>query len=122
MPASIRRFELALSSSVLIGIAVFVLAFSTRAGLSGNDILLGLLLGANAGLAPFVSRRRSSLAQWLLLAGFIGGLPFFLSNLFIYLNMGLVGILSSVQLAVHALAMGLLFTPSSRSWFVSERH
>lgn len=121
MPASLRRFEFALSSSVLLGITVFVLAFSTRAGLSGNDVLLGLLLASNAVLAPFVSRKRSPLARWLLLAMFVGGLPFFLSNLLIYLTMGLVGILSSMQLALHALAMGLLCTPSSRSWFVCER-
>ena len=116
MPSSIKYFEWVFLGSLIIGSTVSILAYSTRAGISGNDALLYALTGIDLFLVILVSRRRSNIARWILVAMVVMGTPFYFSNLVIYLTMGLIGVMSSIQLVAQYGSICLLFTADSRQW------
>ena len=117
MPSSIKYFEWVFLGSLIIGSTVSILAYSTRAGISGNDALLYALTGIDLFLVILVSRRRSNIARWILVAMVVMGTPFYFSNLVIYPTMGLIGVMSSIQLVAQYGSICLLFTAVSRQWF-----
>ena len=117
MPSSIKYFEWVFLGSLIIGSTVSILAYSTRAGISGNDALLYALTGIDFFLVILVSRRRSNIARWILVVMVVMGTPFYFSNLVIYLTMGLIGVMSSIQLVAQYGSICLLFTAGSRQWF-----
>mgnify|MGYP004251813889 FL=1 len=117
MPSSIKYFEWVFLGSLIIGSTVSILAYSTRAGISGNDALLYALTGIDLFLVILVSRRRSNIARWILVVMVVMGTPFYFSNLVIYLTMGLIGAMSSIQLVAQYGSICLLFTAGSRQWF-----
>ncbi len=116
MPSSIKYFEWVFLGSLIIGSTVSILTYSTRAGISGNDALLYALTGIDLFLVILVSRRRSNIARWILVAMVVMGTPFYFSNLVIYLTMGLIGVMSSIQLVAQYGSICLLFTADSRQW------
>ena len=71
--------------------------------------------GVIAGLTLLVSRRRSNVAMWILLALFALGIPIFFKIVSSGLLLGSAWI-SALQLVGQLVAYGLLFTPSARLW------
>ena len=116
MPSSIKCFEWVFLGSLIIGFTASVLAYSTRAGISGNDVLLYALTVIDLFLVVLVSRRRSNIARWILVAMVVMGTPFYFSNLVVYLTTGLIGVMSSIQLVAQYGSVCLLFTADSRQW------
>ena len=116
IPTSIKCFEIGFLGALAIGALVSFLAFSTRAGMSGNDLLLGSFIGLDFLLVLLISRGRSNPAKWILVAAVLVGLPFYVSNLIIYLATGFIGVLSLIELVVQLGSMTLLFTLESRRW------
>ena len=95
------RAERAMASAVFL---IFVLTVS-------NILLLAMIL--------FTSRGRSNVAKWLLVIGTLGGLPFYVKGLLSGASYGFP-VISWLQAAMQLIALGLLFTPASRSWFRSK--
>ena len=116
MPSSIKCFEWVFLGSLIIGFTASILAYSTRAGISGNDVLLYALTVIDLFLVVLVSRRRSNIARWILVAMVVMGTPFYFSNLVVYLTTGLIGVMSSIQLVAQYGSVCLLFTADSRQW------
>lgn len=116
MPSSIKCFEWVFLGSLIIGFTASVLAYSTRAGISGNDVLLYALTVIDLFLVVLVSRRRSNIARWILVTMVVMGTPFYFSNLVVYLTTGLIGVMSSIQLVAQYGSVCLLFTADSRQW------
>ena len=116
MPSSIKCFEWVFLGSLIIGFTASILAYSTRAGISGNDVLLYALTVIDLFLVVLVSRRRSNIARWILVAMVVMGTPFYFSNLVVYLTTGLIGVMSSIQLVAQYGGICLLFTADARQW------
>ena len=116
IPIAIKFFEFGFLGALAIGAVVSFLTFSTRAGTSGNDLLLVSLIGLDFFLVLLISRGRNNQAKWILVTVVLVGLPFYVSSLIIHLAMGFIGVLSSMELVVQLGSMCLLFTAESRRW------
>ena len=116
IPIAIKFFEFGFLGALAIGAVVSFLTFSTRAGTSGNDLLLVSLIGLDFFLVLLISRGRNNQAKWILVTVVLVGLPFYVSSLIIHLAMGFIGVLSSMELVVQLGSMCLLFTTESRRW------
>ena len=79
----------------------------------------GFVLAAFITLTLLVSRRRSKVAKWILIALAIVGLPFAVLHYAkgLYLGAPLIGL---IQTVMQLIAYGLLFTDQSRRWFRRE--
>ena len=120
-PLAIRSFELLFLASIAFGVLHVLIGWT---GLSAQlpdsfrptfAILLFLTYGLFASLCLLISRRRSAIAKWSLLAifayiafatlrGLLGG------------RMGALTPISLIQCSLELLALLLLFTPTSRRW------
>ncbi len=84
-------------------------------------IASALLLGAVATLALFVSRRRSEVCKWLLVALTVAGIALSLPSLPASLAAGPRGWLGLAQMLLQAVAIAFLFTPPARHWLRRPR-
>lgn len=124
-PPSILYFERLSILSILVGIALAILAWdgdvaATRAmGLDGIvvPIVQGLSLAFLLLLIFLISRKRSVIAKWILVLLFVGGAAMIAPQLPSTLDQGLIGLLQLSQLAVFAAAIYFLFTREARDWF-----
>jgi len=116
-------FEALYLASLAIGLVQSYLGWDELVGMASPAFILSVQLftfGLIMGLTLFVSRRRSRVALWILIALFILGLPMFLQQVASGSLAG-SGWIAVLQLAMQLVAMGLAFTPSARSWLNRHR-
>jgi hypothetical protein len=118
-PREILWFERIMIATLALGILNSWLAWPPLAALRGAAFALtvqSLTLLIMLSLTLFVSRRRSSIAKWILIGLAVLGLPMFLEHLTTGQFQG-AGLIAFTQLLGQVVAYGLLFTPDSRRWF-----
>jgi len=117
-PTSIIWFERIMLGTLALGIIQGWLKWPALAGVAEPAFLLivqaGVLTFLTA-LTLLVSRRRSKIAKWILIALAVIGLPITVMHYFQgkYLGVPLIGLLQTVG---QLFAYGLLFTNQSRQW------
>ncbi len=120
-PAAIAWFERLYIGSLAIAVAVMAAGWDSVGEVPTLVMLAGIVLGVllPVGLVLLVSRMRSRIAQWVLIALFAIGLA---SNATIYdpgVNWG-VDMVVLVTTAMQMLAVALLFTRSARAWMARK--
>lgn len=119
MPASIKLFERLYLFTLAIGVVLAVMQFGQLTEMLSVDFVLmiqvftfGLLLA----LVLLVSRKRSRVAKWILLAMFGIGTVIYLTQLPMTLDTGFPGVASAIQTLLQLVALCSLFTRESRDW------
>lgn len=110
MSTHVKYFERVFLSSLILGLVVTFLTFSTRAGIAGNDILLAALVVVECPLVLLISRKTSNTARWFLVALVVTGAPFYLSSLVVNFATVLIGALSSMQVIAQYVGLYFLFS------------
>jgi uncharacterized membrane protein len=121
-PKEIVWFERGIIASLFLGAINSWLAWPELVALGGMAFLITIQIFTFAimiGLTLFVSRRRSNVAKWILVALFVIGTPMWLKNALAGLQPGSPLILFA-QFAVQVVAYILLFTAASRSWLKGQ--
>jgi hypothetical protein len=117
-PASIIWFEGIMFGTLALGAIQSWLLWPSIVSVAGPAFLLTVeagVLGFFAVLTLLVSRRRSNIAKWILIALAVVGLPLTVIHYVQgrYIGIPLIGLIQSVgQLFAYA----LLFTDQSRQW------
>ncbi len=111
-PLSVRRFETLQIVSIIVGlINGFIVIHSDLFGSAVDAIVLMIL-------TLQVSRRRKSWARWTLLAMLVLGCAFMVWNAPKLLAFGYrAAAVALIVSLMNAVAVMLLFTPESGSWF-----
>ena len=120
-PAGIVWFEWLNIATLVLGVFNSWLAWPHLVAMRGSIFLVTTQLLTFAiflGLILFVSRRRSNVAKWIMIALFVLGLPLWFQHMSSGPALGSV-IISLIQIAAQVVAYALLFTDSSRRWFKS---
>ena len=117
-PAGIIWFERIMFGTLALGAIQSWLLWPSITSVAGPAFLLTVeagVLAFFAGLTLLVSRRRSNIAKWILIALAVVGFPFTVTHYLQgrYLGVPLIGLIQSVG---QLLAYGLLFTDQSRKW------
>jgi hypothetical protein len=117
-PKSIVYFERLQFSSLAIGItyALYALLTEGTRDWSGSVVFIFLFIVALiGGLTLLVSRCRSKVAMWVMIAMFIIGAPSTVRNI-VSSGAVLESIEMAVQSIIQAVGLVLLFTPTARRW------
>ncbi len=125
MPKSIKLFEQLFLLSLALGVIQSAL-FSNAAGMTGGSvysvaIVQVVLMVIVGGLILLTSRKKSVICKWILVAFFLLGMIAFIPNLAVYFEHGIMGVISSVQVLLQAIAIYLLFNADSKAWFESRK-
>lgn len=121
-PPEIRWFELIILATLAFGVIHSWVAWSELTAQQSPYVLLAeqsITLVLMGGLTLFVSRRRSNVAKWILIALFVLGLP----AVFLTVTMGLVRDsvwIMLIQIVGQLVAYALLFTPASKRWLSGQ--
>jgi hypothetical protein len=122
-PGTILAFELLYLASLASAVFRVAIAWSRTSAEGPIHMILAVLffsLVLNLALVLFVSRRRSRVAKWILVALFLFGLTSYLR----FLETGVRSFDDWAETGlglVQALGIGLLFTPSARAWLAAPR-
>ena len=120
MPKHIKYFEWTWLGSLAIGIIVSALSYSEMVP-GGLEIFAGFIqfftFGISLLLILLISRKRNNIAKWILVVMFGFGIVMYIPQLAFLLNIGFVGVLSSLQLLAQCVGLYFLFTEDSREWF-----
>jgi drug/metabolite transporter (DMT)-like permease len=121
-PTSIIWFERIMFGTLALGAIQGLLLWPSIASVAGPAFLLTVeagVLAFFAALTLFVSRRRSKVAKWILIALAVVGVAITVMHYLQgrYLGVPLIGLIQSVG---QLLAYGLLFTDQSRQWLRGE--
>ncbi len=127
MPRSVRIFERTWLCAWLIGIVVATIVHpgmvSAASGIFGDLARLFVVffqiftLGFTLLFVLLASRKRNRIAMRTLIAFFGVGLVFYIPQLFVISEAGMLGVLSSVQLLMQCVGVYFLLTEESRDWF-----
>jgi hypothetical protein len=125
MPKSIKLFEQLFLGSLVLGVIQSVL-MSNSMGLSGGaaygvagfQVLVMLIVGS---LVLLTSRKKSVVCKWINTVFFIFGMVAVIPNLAMYIEQGLMGVISAIQILMQAYAIYLLFNSDSKDWFASKK-
>jgi hypothetical protein len=122
MPKAVAYFErLTYASLVIAAIVVASSASRSRPMHAGLVILVGLpvSIGLMSLMVWLIARRRKNWARWLYVIFFVGGALLFINHNIIddFQKSVLIGRLNSIEFAMQAGAIVLLFTAGSREWF-----
>lgn len=123
-PVEIVWFERIMFGTLALGIVHSALLWSITRSTVGPGFALiapSIVLAIYISLTLLVSRRRSSVAKWLIIAFSVFGLPIFISEVVSGRYVGVPAI-TFVQIVGELLAFGLLFTDASRRWFRREQN
>ena len=123
-PHTMRLFERVQISAMLVGWAYATFTYRTvLAGKMQPFVFVSLLLAITMVVAVLVlqiTRRRSQTCKWLLIViSALATAPWFT----LLRRIGIVdfaGILALIQGALHVASLGLLVTPSARTWIASR--
>ena len=116
-------FEWLFIASLVSAVVRVGIAWSQTVTQGPIQLILGVLffsLVLNMTLVLFVSRRRSRVAKWILVALFLFGLTSYLQ----FLVTGLQSFDDWAEIGlglVQAVGIGMLFTPSAREWLAPPR-
>ena len=120
-PKSIERFELLFFVSLGIGIVTSALGWdqiSQMAGVLPTLAVQVLTLLIVLSLVLLVSRKRSNIARWVLVAFFVIGTVIYIPNMArLFAQNPLVTVLSSVQIVLQVAALYFVFRPDAKPWF-----
>mgnify|MGYP001174924544 FL=1 len=87
----------------------------------GLEIFAGFIqfftFGISLLLILLISRKRNNIAKWILVVMYGFGIVMYIPQLAFLLNIGFVGVLSSLQLLAQCVGLYFLFTEDSREWF-----
>ena len=104
----------------MIGIIVSSFAYPTFTD-EYNIVFVGIVqisvFVITAILILLVSRRRSRIAKWFLIIAFALGMIFYVPQLSVLLELGVAGVLSSLQMLMQCIGIYFLFTNESLVWF-----
>ena len=120
MPTHVKYFEWTWLGSILVGIIVAALTYDEIATESYSvsiRIIQFLVLVFVTTLVLLISRQKNNFFRLTLLFIFPVGLYFYIPQLSDLLSMGIVGVLSSMQLTLQSVGLYFLFTSESRQWF-----
>ena len=125
MPKSIKLFEQLFLGSLALGVIQGAL-MSNSLGLSGGaaysvagfQVIIMLVVGA---LVLLTSRKKSVICKWINTVFFVLGLVAFIPNLAMFIEQGVMGVISAVQVLMQAYAIYLLFNSDSKDWFASKK-
>lgn len=120
MPKSVVWFERLTYGSLVIDVAVLAITSPQSRLPAATFVLLIPATLMIYGLTIWlIARRRKNWARWLYVVCSIAGMPFFVHDRILgdFRKSILMAVLSSVELTMQAVAIALLFTASSRSWF-----
>ena len=120
MPTHVKYFEWTWLGSILVGIIVAALTYDEIATESNSvsiRIIQFLVLVFVTTLVLLISRQKNNFFRLTLLFIFPVGLYFYIPQLSDFFAMGIVGVLSSMQLTLQCVGLYFLFTSESRQWF-----
>ena len=125
MPKSIKLFEQLFLGSLVLGVIQGAL-MSSEMGLSGGaaysvagfQVLIMVIVGA---LVLLTSRNKSVICKWINTVFFVLGMVMFIPNLAMFIEQGVMGVISAVQVLMQAYAIYLLFNADSKAWFASKK-
>ncbi len=118
-PQSIVYFERVYLLDVVLGLASIVAFWPElrrMVAAAQLAIVSALLLGLVATLVLLVSRRRSRIATWILVAVTLAGMAFSLPSLPASVAAGSRGWLGAAQTLLQIAALAFLSTPPARAW------
>ena len=125
MPKSIKLFEQLFLGSLALGVIQGALMSNemdlsggAAYGVAGFQVLIFIILGA---LVLLTSRKKSVICKWINTVFFVLGMVMFIPNLAIFIEQGVMGVISAVQLLMQAYAIYLLFDADSKAWFASKK-
>ena len=124
MPKSIKLFEQLFLGSLVLGVIQGAL-MSSEMGLSGGEaysvagmqVLILLIVGA---LVLLTSRKKSVICKWVNTVFVVLGMGMFIPSLAMFIEQGVMGVISAVQVLMQAYAIYLLFNADSKAWFASK--
>jgi hypothetical protein len=124
-PATIIWFERLIFAMLALGSIQAWSNIHRRIELPRSTLLLVavVMVGLVTCLTLLVSRRRSKVAMWILIALFLLGLPALFMTIRLARVGGVTGLAAASDLLQNLLqlvAYGLLFTPSARRWMNKE--
>ncbi|GMG81211.1 hypothetical protein LNKW23_04230 [Paralimibaculum aggregatum] len=124
MPAPVRRFERLFLGSLLLGLVLAVLDWDRlTAGLAPRETTVSVatllaIVAVVVGLVLLASRRRSSIARWvvtvMVILGMLGTVPTVLDD---FRHAAAIGLLSLAQAAMQLWAVWLLHVPAAKPWY-----
>jgi hypothetical protein len=121
-PEVVKRFEIIYFASIFLGIVIAAMTYQDLVQQS-SPFMVGFIqlftFAFMLWLITLISRKGSSKAKWWLVGLWAAGLIFYIPQLSIWLDAGLVGIFSIAQLAMQCVAMYFLFTPECTEWLKS---
>ena len=120
MPTHVKYFEWTWLASISVGIIVSALTYdeiATESNPVSIRIIQFLVLVFVTTLVLLISRQKNNFLRLTLLFIFPVGLYFYIPQLSDLLSMGIVGVLSSMQLTLQLVGLYFLFTSESRQWF-----
>ena len=118
-PTEIIWFERIIIGTLIVGVFKAFLDWPRLAAAGGTAFSLSILsftLALMLALTLLVSRRRSSVAKWLMIGLFALGLPAFFQLAAAGQVHGSL-LITVAQLIGQLVAYALLFTPAARRWF-----
>ena len=116
-PSQIRSFERLYLACIVVATAqTGVEGLQITGDKLSSLIILGFGVALSLGLTLLVSRRRSRIAMWILVAFFVLGLPTDVASLIASESKTSVT-LTLFRALLEAAALGFLFTPPARGWF-----
>jgi hypothetical protein len=121
-PSGVVWFERIIIATLVLGVLNSWLAWPQLVAMRGPTFALtvqALTLAVMLGLTLFVSRRRSNIAKWILIALTALGLPILFQQLTSGQLQGAL-LITLTQTVSQIVAFALLFTPASRQWFKRE--
>src|SRR5262245_3628766 len=118
MPSNVARFEQLFYASLIVGVFIFASDFERLEKLgpvSSMIATIALTVALLVLLVWLIARRGKNWARWVLVVGFVGGLPFYVMNM--SEQRALTALLSALQLVLQVVALVFLFTGNARAWF-----
>lgn len=126
MPRSVKLFEQLCLGSLLLGILLAALQINEMKLQAAEGVAFAVQFVITALILATVvlltSRKRSSIAKWILIIFFFAGLVFYIPILANLLRGGVAGLIGFLQTAMQAFGIYLLFTSDSKEWFASKHH
>ena len=125
MPKSIKLFEQLFLGSLVLGVIQAALMSSELGlsgvaayGVAGFQVLVMVFVGA---FVLFTSRKKSVICKWISTIFFVLGMFAYIPSLAMFLEQGVIGVISAVQVLMQAYAIYLLFNADSKAWFASKK-
>jgi hypothetical protein len=87
-------------------------------GVAGFQVLIMVIVGA---LVLLTSRKKSVICKWINTVFFVLGMVAFIPSLAMFIEQGVMGVISAVQVLMQAYAIYLLFNADSKAWFASKK-